>query len=507
MPIIHTDIQDIDHTVYRPVVKSIVEDIAACLGISNKIKVFYSGSQDPDDIQLPRSIIRDDLYGQTTHVVVTLEERFIDTHFNNTARKVSENTPVFFDKERWISLEPKYARVELLFQMQMHFPDKVQANRALTRMRDQASQFLEVQMHEVRYNYLIPKVNSVILTNLYDTLAKTKQDVYPTMRDWFQTYKDDRIFTQSNHSGEHLALAVDETQGRLVGRWDISRVDEKAESGESKSRHSVQLNYTLRFDKPIGFIMDYPILICNQPISMDYVDHTKPYELADRLQLPSILTRDLDYFTANNLKVGFLQGVPIPIFNEWQPNLPPPFMEGLMRVMLQVSKDHPRRLFNFNELGEVQLTTPLWNYVKANYKNITKIHDSVVWLAVYEDDKLLGEDKVQVDSDLNVTTTFDMDICKHYQVFFAINMAPYKLSTSAKNFLKHHGELANQLFIAMDGRLEHQGLLPYIRSDGSISVNEFKRVLEYFSAKKFPISGAPRKAFYVGRFILSAKRS
>lgn len=65
------------------------------------------------------------------------------------------------------------------------------------------------------------------------------------------------------------------------------------------------LAYVVEYDAPIATVMTYPILVHNQPINSDFYQHTLPFELADRLALPSQSRRQLDQFTSNQYVTGF----------------------------------------------------------------------------------------------------------------------------------------------------------------------------------------------------------
>lgn len=502
MPIITVDVESTQQTVTRHVAMGVVYDVAASLGIPYNIRVVYPGSNDPED--LPITIAddgRNKQYDPAMKVVVEVQERFVEKDIATTMLRPNFNPPLFQDPELGVSITPIYAQTEMTINFQFRFVDRNLAEKTMNDMRRHATLFRDGLMHELRYKYLIPKVELVILKNIHE-LRESQAGYGEDLSEWFRDHFSDQVTVLSNRSGKSLSMAKDEVQTNVMGQYDFEIVPESPELGQSKATSIMTFSYVFRYDKPISATMKYPILIHNQPLPPDLYDRRVPFVLEDRLNLPSRFRALSDEYTNNQYITGFQMGAPIPIFNDWQPPTVVNGVEGLLRVMLAVESTDPYALLNLNELGEVALVPSLIQYAHQEQERIFIHTNSAMHIALYENDKMLGYDRLTIDQDLNVRTTFEMDLRKNYHLLISLQADLRLLKPNAAERLRKDGGLLNRIIRGIDPTIKDSELAKPM-SGGYVSKAEWSRVLDILTRKRQPIYGEDRYGhFRVGTFVV-----
>lgn len=502
MPNITVDVESTQQTVTRHVAMGVVYDVAHSLGLPYNIRVLYPGSPDAED--LPVAVAddgRNTVYDPAMKVMVQVEERYVDNDVATMVMRPNHNHPIFYDPELGVRITPVYAQAEMTIEFRLRFPDKNLAEQVRNDIRRHASLFRDGLMHELSYKYIIPKVEMVILSEIY-RLRESQAGYGETMREWFDRYFSDRVTVLSNRNASHLTMAMNELQTGVMGDYEFEIVPDPAEAGESKTTHIMNFTYRLRYDKILSATMEYPILVHNQAISSKMYDSSVPFELGERLQMPSRTRALLDHWTKNQYVTGFTMGAPIPIFNDWQPPTTLSGIEGLLRIMVMVNPDDEYELFNLNHLGKLEIAPYLLNYISAEGDRILEHRSSAINVCIYENDKLLSGDKLTVDADLNVRTTFGMDLRKHYHVLVSVLADLRLLKPSAVERLRQDGAFLRKLLLGIDPTLT-EAELPKLMSGGYVSKEEWKRVVQNLTRKRVPVLGEERYGnFRIGQFVL-----
>jgi hypothetical protein len=198
-------------------------------------------------------------------------------------------------------------------------------------------------------------------------------------------------------------------------------------------------------------------------------------------------------------------GAPIPIFNDWQPPTVVNGVEGLLRVMLAVDPEDPYSLLNLNEFGSVALTDSLIQYAYQEKERIFIHTNSAIHIALYENDKMLGYDRLTIDENLEIRTTFEMDLRKNYHLLISLQADLRLLKPNAVERLRKDCGFFKRLVQGIDPTLK-ESELPKCMSGGYVSKAEWERVLDILTRKRQPIYGEDRYGhFRVGSFIVVVK--
>lgn len=505
MPIITVPVENVEETVTREVVLNITYDLISSFGLPWSTKIMYPGTDDEQDIP-----IQTDWDSQNTRfppsmkVLLRAEERYVDSDVATMVLNPNENKPIFEDKELKVKIAPVYAKTELTLSVAMRFPDKSSATKVRDDIRRFATQRREGLMHEVNYKYILPKVPGRVLSEIHrcrEEQAGLGEDMY----DWFNRCFSNQMTVISSLDKEYLELAKEEKQIGIMGRYDFEIVPEKAEPGESKQSHTLNFTYVLTYDRINSIMMQYPIMVHNVPLDSKYYDMSTPYRLDLRLQLPSQTRYRLDKFSNAEPIMGYTNGAPVPYMIDWQPSTVPSDLEGLLRIMVMVDAEDPRSLFNLeSDLGYLDIRQHLLDYMKENHSVLQNHKESVVFIALYEGDKMLGEDSLTVDQDLNVSATFDLDLRKTYHVWVGLMTNWKNLEKTTYEALRNDSEKAYQLLAGIDDRLLKEDRIPEPLSDGSVRRSDFNKSIDFVLSKQQPIGRQEKRSnFKLAYYMIS----
>lgn len=501
MPTITVDVENTEQTVTRRVVLDVVYDLIAAFGLPYNVNVLYPGAVDPED--LPVSVgPPPDSRNQSMKVMIQVEEEFVERDVATTVLKANEQAPVFKDEPLDVVISPIYVRKRLNLSVQIRFPDR---NSALTQMHDMrrhATMHQDGLFHEVKYQYLIPKVNVLILReihNLREGLAGYGED----LGTWLNAGFNDQAITLSNADGSQQSLAKEEMQTGLLGNYEFDIVPEQPEANESKTSHTLTVNYTLEYDKPISTMMRYPLLVHNQPIDSKFYDASMPFELGHRLQLPSKTRFNTDAFTKNNYVTGFPMGAPVPTFLDWLPPTTPHATDGLLRVLCVVDPADRYDVASFDSLGQLTWRPEYLDYLVSEREWMPHHRASPLFVALYENDKMLGGDKITIDDQLNVRTTFPMDLRKRYHLWVALMTNWEFLVPAAVQRLREDGTMCRTLMLGIDPSLP-EAKLPGSLSGDYIPKRDFDQAVDALNARRVPIRGEARHLnLRIGHFVVA----
>lgn len=506
MPNASIVLDGVEQTVTRRVVQGVVYDLVSAMGLPYNTKLTYPGSSDPEDLPVVAAEKeRNKLYDPNIQILLEVTEEDTEAGVPTMIQGAHENPDLFRDDSLGVRVTPQYSQTEVTVALRMRFQDRNLAEKQRADMRRYASLFRDGLMHELNYHYLIPAPVMVILKDIH-RCRETQAGYGENFVTWIKEHFSDQISLSSNQNLTHLAVVKNEIQANVLGTYDFEIAAEKAEPNSTKTTHILSFTYKFRYDKPLALYMSYPILIHNVPIGLAYYDRDVPYELGARLLQPSRTRHLLDQFTNNTATTGFRNGAPIPAFMDWMPKTTPSGTQGLLRVMVRVSPDAPRRLFNLTQLGQLQFHDYLIEYMKAEYANLTRHRHSVVFVALYENDKMLDGDAIEVDAELNISTTFDMDLRKQYHVFVALLCNWSLLPPAVIERIRANGDTCRKLLNGVDYTLNKRGLLPTISASGAVSLAALREAIRHIRCEHHPHHPtATYQNFLVGQYLIAVK--
>lgn len=506
MPNITIDVENTQETIARQVTLCFAYDIISALGLPNSTRIFYPGTDNEEDLPITTPWTEQNYrFPPSLKVLLRAEEDYVpDSLMANTLERVKSNPPIFIDDGLNIYITPVYAPVETTLTLQIRFDDRSSAIRTRDLLRRNASRSADGLMHEVNYRYLVPRTNTAILEEIH-RCRESQEPLNESLGQYFTRCFTKRMLVTANLNKSHKAMNIQEKQVGILGRFEFDVSPDKPDPNETTQTYTLTLNYRARYDRVIATTMTYPFIVHNVPIDSRYYDQSIHYQLGFINRTSSEIRYLLDRHTTNNQVKVYADGVPIPYFDDWYPSAKPLDIEGMLRVLCVVNPDNRRALFNLQEIPDIEFRDHMLDYMLQEHDNLNKYRHSAVFVGLYEDGVLLEGDKVVVDDELNITTTFDMDLKKTYRVYVGVYTHWKNLVMGAYERLRKQGEIAFSILVGIEERLISENLIPDTLSDGSVRRVDLDKALDFIRAKRQRGLGfSQHPQFRVGHFIVVA---
>ena len=494
-------IKNTDTTITRPVVLDIMRDLISMFGINSEMTLILPSGENISNVKIDSNDKRIETGLSQMTTTIQVEETYTEEGVPTTVQKVTEYPVLFRDEDLDIAITPIYARCRLEFNIRIQFESKAQAATTISELRLASNNNHDGLYHEIAYQYLIPEVVLLILHHIHQ-LRETQAGYGEDLSTWFKDHFTDQMTTLTNLDDSYRTLAKEEIQTRVLGRYGFEIVPDKPDEEDNLSKYWLAFDYTVEYDKAVSVIMQYPIMVHNLPVDTKFYDTTIPYEMSLRLQKPSKFTFYADQFTNNDHTSGFPLGAPIPAFLKWTPSIIPPFTEGIIRAMIQVDPNDKRDVCNLKDLGYLKLRDHVIDYITKEYEYVTKYKESAVYVALYENDNLLDSSKIYLDSELNLKTTFDLNLRKRYYLWIAILTNFAVITTRASDVLRSDPILFTKFCKSIYPNIKEKDL-PKVINNNYITKKEYDKVVEFINSKSVAIKGSPRQPnLTVGKFTL-----
>lgn len=242
--------------------------------------------------------------------------------------------------------------------------------------------------------------------------------------EYITSFASSKLTLVSDMVGADTRLAIRETQGRVIGRFDIDDALNKPERDDSDGTWSISFNYIINYDKVIGCNMKYPVIVHNKLLPLKLVEFVNRSTNADKqLKSSAISTHALSDFESDSIMNSLKspdQVLRVPYFDDFVTTSVPAYTASVFLALSEV-EDDKRTLINLNELDELMIDTDILKYIKeVEYPYIGSLYQSPFHVTLYRDKFLAREDSLVCDSNLNIKATKDLDLRRQHRVRFSI---------------------------------------------------------------------------------------
>lgn len=421
MPSIVSEIPETYSSITRPVCVQMIKDIVAYMGLPENTGIDYYGSSEAQfQSSTPTDPTPTNKYPFSGRVAVEVEEEYIEERTLTTAVRKTNEQYVFLDKALGVSIKPIYVRTEVAITFRYRAPDKTSAMKWRDRMRLRVSEGQQELLHEFDYHYPIPKSELLILREIW-RLRENQHGYDEDLKTYLRKHFSPRVVSVTNQAGKGALLSMAETQIGVIGWFDFMAQPDKGQHSGEGSPWEIGFEYRFQYDKPVACAMRYPIVIHSQVIGVKY-RHEKPiYELANVSRRPNHERRGLDHFTTLYTETVYpFKGIRIPEYDDWEGELRSSKMYDLLTLLIGVDPNSPRELFNIGELGSHEFTPEILEFIRLEHTYLTDPHQSVFTVHLFSGLERMDEKLLNVDSELNITTNFDLDPRRVYHIVISI---------------------------------------------------------------------------------------
>lgn len=442
MPKLIVPTPDVNTSVMRPVVYSIVRDVLERTGLSPDASILYP--DEVDGVRQSGSAMTEESanrFQNKTKVIVEAKETYEPSRLLSTSVLLPTGKSIFTAEEVETAIVPMYSRTELELSLQIHTRDKTVAVRWQDDIRMRLSAGRREQTHEIEYNFMIPDMFMDRLKMIH-TLREKQAGYGEDFQQWLNLGLTPRATVATDMVGQNGAWVVGERQIEVLGWFDFD-VPEAMSREDGPTHWVATVTYKVQYDKPIQLFMCHPVVVHNQVIPQAYRNSKALVDTQYRPVYADNLTGYLQKFRSNISRLTLPgDGERIPYWDEFYPIHRVPSTVTLMTALTVISNEDMRLLLDLNELGERSIESSILKFIlesEAPYICIEK--NSVFNLAVYSGDDLVSPDRFTLSRAGLIVAKNDLALRETYHVRLCMYIDWRILSAGAINRLRQYPEI------------------------------------------------------------------
>lgn len=446
MPTLYLTVPETHTPISRAVTYSIIEELVSRTQLDKNTPVLFPGQHSIASESGSRlgDTNADSGFGHNAKLQIEVSEEYLEDAVPTTAIHRPDYPVLFNDGHLGINIRPIYVSTEVSISITHRTTDKVSAERWRDQMRLKLSQGREAQLHSINYHFAIPHP---ILHLLYQ-FHKLRENVAgygDTLKQWMQPRMTQRATTLVTQAGTQPELVIAEQQVGVQGWFDFNNAPQAAQIDGEGAAQVISVEYRFRYDKVVGCVLEYPLMIHNQLIPSKYRPVTKVERVEDHHRTPSLSGHNFARLDENQMQAGtMLEGVAIPHFDEWYPKHRPANIASLLRLMLSVD-DNGHDIVNLGNLGRYAIDGKILAFLREEVSFLTTPYESPFLLTLYKRDAYLDTDAIVVDAELNVTAVTSMDPRERYHLQLGLVKDLNNLSPPAKDRLTRNPEIVETI--------------------------------------------------------------
>ena len=421
-------LQGLEETVTRPIQIIVANDIKKLLGLGRDIYIAF----DPTDERIAK--IKNQL-GDIDHDNTTFEEYILLETEESTEEGTElymttvkpDTYPIYQDIEIDSYIQAINQRRQLDFTFTYRNKSKSLVHSLANKLKLMTGDDGMYYRHELEYGYNIPPFVIKLLSHFNDLKNKRKRpDRQLSFSDYLARTFDTRLDLGGNlgKTIDNYTLYIREAQVNLEGYISDSVHDIKPEFDDNLNHWCITFRYRITFDKPVGLLLNYNMMVWNTPIAKEFRDFQHIENTSNRAIHPRSL-RGVNLTTIGHPiwhtrpRKDYLT---IPVEDNRLPNLiTPRYLTRMFSVLTMVDSNDPTLLFNIDEIPNYRFKKSVHDMLlKSEYKWVGIPCCSVIFISLICGEVEQYENRIIMDAEGNLRTTKPMDVTKTYRVMFSL---------------------------------------------------------------------------------------
>lgn len=472
--------------IIRKSVIGVTRDIMRLTGVSEDTKINYNGNiqAQPHVGSTMGSMVDNNPTGKGALFTVEVTEDLKEETILTTPIYYENAVAVFLDKDIDVLIKPVYTKAEISINISARFTDRASAVAWKHSVRMYSSIMRAENLHEITYNWDIPRVFLVLLYQIYQCRDRIA-GYADTLDAWLKAKSSVKITTAVNQAGKHPTLAVTENQMGVIGWFDFIGQPDEPEYDKDKGTYTYQFNYRINLDLPIGAYMRYPLMIHNQVLHEKFRPDNVPYRLREKFHTPGVVKVLLDSMAKQYFPVDYaLKGLSFPIFDDWLPAQIPVTQNMLLRIMLAIDPDNPTDVIKLDDLGiSHHLDPELIAYIANAPEKVLRVGESFLHARLYMNDMPTSQQFLTIDSELNINAVEPLSLRTPHHLLISMLHDFTELSRAARDDLQEYGAVALKYFQILDPTLPSTDIWPTLTQGGRIRKEDFLKIEKHFERR------------------------
>lgn len=422
MPRVILAVPEMENLIERPVVLGVVRDLFTYTGIDPSTSILF-----PSDlnvaVQNGSAIGNNDdtaMFNQRSKLFITVEEKPYEYAPQTSAAFRANQKPFFFDETYGIVGRVEYKHMQVRVSIRYRARDKNEAKRWHSEMLGRIDLQRNVFMHRINYAAPIPLEFLYILKELHSAM-ESHLGYNVSFDDYVKNHILSSVTCVTDQAGKNGLQVIPEVQGRIQGWFDNDFTD-PGEREDNTTNWNTSVDYIFTYEKPMTMGLVYPLFIHQRLIPESILPRFSnefPKTSSRTDQRRTLYGQALQQFEVGTFrdKTRALHGYDIPWYDEWIPRTVRQYTMRVFTARCVTDPNDRRAVCNIADVQPiVKLKPSIMNFLKGEGKYMIYPYGSIFTLDLYEEHDFVDFKTVRMDTNLDIRTTFDMDLRKNYHV-------------------------------------------------------------------------------------------
>lgn len=451
MPNISIPLPEVDKSITRPSVFSIVRQVMEITGIPKDTQILYKCHSDGQAQQ--GSIIGTEneektLINGDSFLMIEVIEKYDENYVNSTAVTQAEYPPFIVDNNLSMMIRPVYSHNEYEVNIVYRSNSRTGVMKWRDDIRTKVSQMRTSNMHEITYHYGVPDAFLVIMAEIH-RLREAVMGYGQTFEEYFRDCASSRFTQLSTMNGEHREYVVAESMMQIEGYFNFQVAPEEITRGAHQGLWEAQFSYNFSFDKPVEANMVYPVMVHNQLLDLKYIpepaydnetqDKSRSMSLSylAGLQTTAIRSKYLDHELP----------IRLPEHDEFVPMVTLPGTTPYVTALCSILEADKRWLASLDELN---IDTQILEFIsKYETSFITKPYKSIFHISAFSWNRLIDYREIVVNRDLKIKSLPELNLRENHRVMFSLVHDIQSLDNAALQRLSMVPEVMMKVFASL----------------------------------------------------------
>ena len=487
MPNIIFNLPEVDKSITRPALISVVKQVMEITGINPATRITYKGESDTvvsDGSALGQTGADPAVLSGAELLTIDVIERFNQDQLGSTATTQVEQIPIFVDDKIGVDVRPVYVAHDFEITVRFRSNSRTEALNWRNMIQMKSAQMRDMNIHRVSYHYLLPVPVINILNHVHE-LREAVSGYGDTFDTYLYTNATSRLTEITDQGGIKTGVAVAETQNRIVGLFSFQgSVDQITK--ENDTTWVGEFSYNVTMSIPTGCAIHYPVMVHNQLVDTKYIPEAAPdMDTVDFAQSMSLSA--LRYFEAGEYSKQYIDTITphrIPEYDEFVPDNAPPGMMGVFSALCEVDAENPHYILNLADLGDYEIDPELLEYFRnVEYRYLTLPYKSMYHISLYRFKYLTTDRNLYVDKDLNLMSREPLSLRTNHRVRICLHSNVTGVDKEALKRMRRYPTVLDKTLRAIRvdrGQLNaisgQVNLLPYFKDlpDSGVSLQEIR---------------------------------
>lgn len=514
MPMVSVELPESAMAITRRVATDVITQLIANTGIRDaQLSLSYNGNTEVAKLfngsvaSWGNNANQEDtaIFNQHGKVKISVSDEYDDELYSTMQTNRKEYPLLFSDRELRMYMRANYVPMVMRISVEYRAPDLQSMQSWRDGIRRKISVGQSMFTHELNYEFGMPPAFLMIINEVHK-LRETKAPYGETFRTYFDARISNKFTLLTTLAGKEHHPAFVEKQMNVLGVFDFTVPPEK-QKGEGATQ-TVSFDYIVKYEKPIEMQLEYPTVVHNSLLPAKF----RPRE-NDRLYSKMAGSKSWTNMNMDTIRLDqdvyyeAWEGIRIPHFDEWTPKFEP-FIgsRNLMHALVGIDAADPTLVLDLKDLGDYQIKPLYIDFLKRHHAKLSIPYLNVFNVCMYEDDVVMPEESVLIDSDLIVRYRIPLNLRKTYRVRISIMTDLSLMTDIAINDLLNDPEVCLDVLGALNPGWGKCGQ-PTVLADRLVSktdfichVGEIKTTFKHIKNTKY------RGLFHVGNFIISTGR-